>query len=105
MGIVGRTGLEAEDYDQLAVVRPHVSNLLALGGAVVAGPAAGAAMLLFSQIFREPLSQLGESYYRVTGSWEDPAVEELKGSEVDVTPLKNCETYLAEALTPPVTDE
>jgi len=98
MGIVGRTGLESEDYDQLAVVRPHVSNLLAIGGAVVGGPAGGAAMLIFSQIFRKPLSQLGESYYRVTGSWDDPAVQQLQGSEVNVTPLKNCETYLEDAL-------
>jgi uncharacterized protein (TIGR02099 family) len=98
MGIVGRTGLEAEDYDQLAVVRPHVSNLFALGGAVVAGPAAGAAMLIFSQIFRKPLSQLGESYYRITGSWDDPAVDQLQGNEVNVTPLKNCEAYLEDAL-------
>jgi len=99
MGIVGRTGLDTEDYDQLAVVRPHVSNLFALGGAVVAGPAAGAAVLLFSQIFRKPLSQLGESYYRVTGSWEDPVVEQLQGSEVGVTPLKDCDAYLEDALT------
>jgi uncharacterized protein YhdP len=98
MGIVGRTGLESEDYDQLAVVRPHVSNLLAIGGAVVGGPAGGAAMLIFSQIFRKPLSQLGESYYRVTGSWDDPAVQQLQGSEVNVTPLKNCEAYLEDAL-------
>lgn len=98
MGIVGRTGLDTEDYDQLAVVRPHVSNLFAIGGAVVAGPAAGAAMLLFSQIFRKPLSQLGESYYRVTGNWDDPEVRQLQGSEVGVTPLKNCEAYLENAL-------
>jgi len=38
MGIVGRAGFEARDYDQLAVVRPHVSNLLAVGGTVVAVP-------------------------------------------------------------------
>ncbi|MFQ5635009.1 MAG: YhdP family protein, partial [Gammaproteobacteria bacterium] len=99
MGIVGRAGLESEDYDQLAVVRPHVSNLFALGGAVVAGPAAGAAMLLFSQIFRKPLSQLGESYYRVTGSWDNPEIVRLQGSDVDLTPLKNCETYVEDALT------
>ena len=99
MGIVGRTGIEFEDYDQIAVVRPHVSNLLAIGGAVVAGPVVGAAMLLFSQIFRDPLSQLGESYYRVTGGWDDPIVEQIQRSELDATPLKNCEEYLGQAVT------
>lgn len=99
MGVVGRTGIEAEDYDQIAVVRPHVSNLLAIGGVVVAGPVVGAAMLLFSQIFREPLSQLGESYYRITGGWDDPLVEQIQRSELDETPLKNCEENLALAVT------
>jgi len=99
MGIVGRAGIEARDYDQLAVVRPHVSNLLAVGGTVVGGPVVGAAMLLFSQIFHKPLSTLGESYYRVTGSWDDPLVEQIRGNDLDVTPLRNCESYLSDAVT------
>jgi uncharacterized protein YhdP len=94
LGVVGRAGIEAEDYDQLALVRPHVSNVFALGGAVVGGPAVGAAMLLFSEIFRKPLSSLGESFYRVTGSWDDPMMERIQGNELDLTPLKNCERYL-----------
>lgn len=98
MGVVGRTGLGARDYDQLAVVRPHVSNLLAVGGVVVGGPAAGAAMLLFSQIFRKPLSTLGESYYRVKGSWDDPSVEQIQGNDLDAAPLRNCEAFLADAI-------
>jgi|GEM_PF-618509 len=104
MGIVGRAGLEARDYDQLAVVRPHVSNLLAVGGAVVGGPVVGAAMLLFSQIFHKPLSTLGESYYRVTGSWDDPAIEQIHGSDLDVAPLRNCKAYLADAITESLKD-
>lgn len=99
MGIVGRAGFEAEDYDQLAVVRPHVSNLLAVPATVVGGPVAGAAMLLFSQIFRKPLSTLGESYYRVDGSWDDPVVEQIRGNELDISPLRNCEAYLSDAIT------
>jgi uncharacterized protein YhdP len=94
LGVVGRAGFEAEDYDQLAVIRPHVSNVFALGGAVVGGPAVGAAILLFSEIFRKPLSSLGESYYHVTGSWDDPVMERIQGEELDLTPLKNCEQYL-----------
>ena len=99
MGVVGRAGFESRDYDQLAVVRPHMSNLLAVGGVVVGGPVGGAAMLLFSQIFQKPLSTLGESYYRITGSWDDPEVEQIRGSDFDVAPLRNCEAYLSEAIT------
>jgi len=56
-------------------------------------------MLLFSQIFHKPLSTLGESYYRVTGSWDDPAVEQIRGNDLDVTPLRNCKKYLSDAIT------
>jgi uncharacterized protein (TIGR02099 family) len=101
LGIVGRTGLREEDYDQLAVVRPHVSNVFALGGAVVGGPGVGAALLLISQIFKKPLSALGESYYRISGSWDDPAIDQVERGEVDLTPFKNCEEYLATVLPDP----
>ena len=69
-----------------------------IAGAVVGGPAVGAAVLLLSQIFRKPLSSLGESYYRIYGSWEDPEIERVQASEVDITPFRNCERYLAEVL-------
>ncbi|HHQ15008.1 MAG TPA: hypothetical protein ENK16_08250, partial [Chromatiales bacterium] len=98
MGIVGRTGLRDRDYDQLAVVRPHVSNVLVIGGAVVAGPAVGAAALLISQIFRKQLSQLGESYYEITGPWENPSVERVQHSDVDSSRFKDCERYLSELI-------
>lgn len=99
LGVVGRAGFEGTDYDQLAVIRPHMSNLLALGGTVVGGPGVGAAMLIFSQIFRKPLSILGESYYRITGQWDDPDVRRIQGDELDVAPLRNCETFLSESIT------
>ena len=97
--MVGRSGFETRDYDQLAVIRPHVSNLLAVGGTVVGGPAVGGAMLIFSQIFRKPLSFLGESYYRVTGGWDAPDVQRIQGDDLDVAPLRNCESYLSESIT------
>ncbi|MDP6674175.1 MAG: AsmA-like C-terminal region-containing protein, partial [Gammaproteobacteria bacterium] len=99
MGIVGRAGFAARDYNQMAVIRPHVSNLLAVGGTVVGGPVVGAAMLLFSQIFQKPLSTFGESYYRVTESWDDPVIAQISGTDLDVAPLRNCESYLSEAIT------
>jgi uncharacterized protein YhdP len=96
LGVVGRAGIAAEDYDQIAVVRPHVSSVLALPATVVGGPAVGAAMLLFTQLFKKPLSAIGESYYRVTGSWEEPILEKLKRKDqVNLAPFKDCEQYLA----------
>ena len=101
LGVVGRAGFEAQDYDQLAVVRPHVSNLLAIGGTVVGGPAIGAGLLIFSQIFRKPLSTLGESYYRVSGTWEEPQIDRVQRAEVDLEPFRDCEQYLAQVLPEP----
>lgn len=98
LGIVGRTGFGGHDYDQVAVVQPRVGGALAVGGAVLGGPVGGATMLLISQLFRKPLSTLGESYYRVTGSWDRPTVAPLERARLDVTPFRNCEEEVAVAL-------
>ncbi len=97
VGILGRVSIRERSYDQLAVVRPHVSDVLAVGG-FVGGPVIGSTVLLISQIFRKPLSSLGESYYRVSGGWDEPAVTRVQKSEVDLTPFRDCERYLAEVL-------
>ena len=102
LGIVGRSSLGDQTYDQLAVVRPHVSNVLALGGAVVGGPAAGAAMLLISRIFRKPLSQIGESYYEIKGSWDEPQIAKVQRLDVDTTRFSNCEALLPDVVPEPV---
>lgn len=99
MGIIGRTGFAAQDYDQLAVVRPQVSNVLPIVGAsVLGGPIGGVTMLLISQVFRKSLSTLGESYYRVSGPWEKPAVDRVERKQVDTARFKDCEKELAETL-------
>ncbi|MCL4720443.1 MAG: TIGR02099 family protein, partial [Gammaproteobacteria bacterium] len=97
MAIVGRTSLRDRSYDQLAVARPHVSDVLAVGG-FMGGPLVGGTVLLMSQIFRKPLSTFGETYYRISGGWDRPQVEKVQRSEIDVTPFRDCERYLAEVL-------
>jgi len=98
IGIVGRAGLNARDYDQFAVVRPQMSNMLTVGGAVLGGPVGGATMLLISQLFRKPLSTLGESYYRVTGNWDTPVVDRVQRAQLDASAFKDCEKEVAAAL-------
>ncbi len=80
IGIIGRVGLKNRDYDQTAVVTGSFGNSLVLpslaGGPVVAG-----AVLLFTQVFKQPLRGLARGYYRITGSWDNPIVKKVQGSE------------------------
>jgi len=86
IGIVGRTGLLARDYDQTAKITGHVSGPLAAAGVLAAGPAIGAALLLFSSVFKEPLGGMARGYYRITGGWDKPIIERIGATAArDVT--------------------
>jgi uncharacterized protein YhdP len=80
IGIIGRVGLKNRDYDQTAVVTGNFGNSLALP-ALAGGPVAAGVVLLFTQVFKQPLKGLARGYYRITGSWDNPTVEKIKGSE------------------------
>lgn len=91
VGIVGRTGLIDKVYDQAAVVSANVGNTLPVVGAVVAGPQVAAALLIFSQIFKKPLQEMGQVYYGIEGTWEDPAVNVIDPSAfAKVSDLAGC---------------
>jgi uncharacterized protein (TIGR02099 family) len=80
IGLIGRIGLKSHDYDQSAVVTGNVSSTLPLA-AFAAGPVVGGAVLLFTQVFKQPLKGLVRGYYRITGSWDNPTVERIKSAE------------------------
>ena len=75
IGIVGEADLSARTYNQTAVVTANVGNTLPIVGAVVAGPQAAAALLIFSRIFKKPIEQAGQVYYGIDGSWDEPMVD------------------------------
>ena len=81
IGIVGRTGIAARDYDQTAKVTGHLGGPLAAAGVLAAGPAVGAALLLFSSVFKEPLGGIARGYYRITGGWDKPVVDRIGAAE------------------------
>ena len=81
IGVVGRTGFVAHDYDQTAKVTGHFGGPIAAAGMLAAGPAVGAALLLFSKVFKEPLSGIARGYYRISGNWERPHVERIGAGE------------------------
>src|SRR5690606_4707899 len=82
IGIVGRTGLQEHDYEQQAVVTAEPGKMLPTVGGLLAGPGVGAALLIFTQIFKEPLKGIGRASYCVTGTWEQPSVERLTPEEL-----------------------
>jgi uncharacterized protein (TIGR02099 family) len=83
IGIAGRTSLKDRSYDQTAVVTGDLGASLGVAGALAGGPAVGAALLLFSQIFKEPLKGVARAYYRITGPWEDPVVKKIDSRELE----------------------
>ena len=81
IGVAGRTGLASQDYDQTAVVTGNLGASIPVAGALAGGPAIGAALLLFSQVFKEPLKGIARGYYRITGTWDEPVVERVDAAE------------------------
>ena len=49
-------------------------------GSAVFNPVVAGAVLLFTQVFKQPLKGLARGYYRITGSWDNPVVERIKSA-------------------------
>ena len=82
--IVGRTGIAKRDYDQIAVVSTNIGRSLVLSGAFAAGPGVGAAVWLFSEIFKDPLTDISRVSYQITGSWDDPKIERVAAEDQEL---------------------
>ncbi|SIT66434.1 Uncharacterized conserved protein YhdP, contains DUF3971 and AsmA2 domains [Ectothiorhodosinus mongolicus] len=85
--IRGRTGLLAQDYDQMILVSPNVRSTLPLAGAFLGGPVAGIAVFLFERIagLGDRLDDSMRLEYHVTGPWNAPEVE-AQVREIATTP-------------------
>lgn len=83
IGVAGRTGLADRDYEQQAVVTAEPGNMLPTVGGLIGGPGVGAALLIFTRIFSEPLKGIGRAVYCIGGSWDDPEVERLTAVELE----------------------
>jgi uncharacterized protein (TIGR02099 family) len=83
IGVVGRAGLVDRDYDQKAVVSASFGNALPVVGAALGGPTVAAVVLIFSQIFKKPLSEVGQVYYGISGSWDEPTIESVTAEEFE----------------------
>ena len=46
----------------------------------VSGLLVGAAVLLFTEVFKQPLRGLARGYYRITGTWDNPSIERINSA-------------------------
>jgi uncharacterized protein YhdP len=76
--IAGRTGLVAQDYDQLVTVTPQVSSTLPIAGVIAGGPAVGAAVFLADKLVGDKFNRMTRIQYQVIGSWDDPVYKKLE---------------------------
>ena len=96
--LVGVTDMIGETYNQLAIVRPLLSDALPMGGAVFGGPGVAAAVYLFTKLLRKPLKNIGVSYYSIGGTWDNPTIEKIPAQEIDMTFFNDCQNYLPESV-------
>ena len=76
----------ARETQQLRVrVTPHVSDSVALAGALLGGPVVGAATFLAQKILKDPLEQLVSFDYNLAGSWTDPLVTKAQRAPQQLT--------------------
>jgi uncharacterized protein YhdP len=96
--IIGATDLISRTFNQLAIVQPAVSDLLPMGGAMLGGPAVAASVYIFTKLLRKPLKEAGVNYYSINGPWENPKIELIPTSEIDLSFFDDCQDYLSETI-------
>ena len=77
MRLRGEMDIEAETLDHYMEVTLPVSSNLYVG--CLAGPAACAGIFVVERVWGVRLEKMTSLGYRVTGSWDEPKVEEVQG--------------------------
>ncbi|WP_337817394.1 YhdP family protein [Acidihalobacter sp.] len=76
IGVKGRVGIAARDYDATVTVVPQVDSALPIASAAIGGPAAGAVVFLLDRVFGigKQINKAAEIKYHVGGSWDAPKI-------------------------------
>ena len=90
VNIFGSIGMVRHDYGLLMRVKPHTDTLTLAGGTLLGGLVVGAGLAIAQKIF--DVSIVGHSVYSVTGTWEEPIIEEIGSAADDDTNINTDET-------------
>lgn len=84
--VLGRIGLAKHDFDEALIVNASVGSTLPVIGALAGGVGVGAVVWLLTEVFKKPLTAVGEVRYRLTGTWDNPKLEKVAESPNKKTP-------------------
>jgi len=79
--VEGRTDLINEIYDQKVLVVLPLGDNLPIAAAIAGAPQVGIPLWLINKAFGNMFDRFTSIRYRVTGPWEDPQIEIVKGSK------------------------
>jgi uncharacterized protein YhdP len=86
--VIGRIGLARHDFDEALIVDTSVGSTLPVLGALAGGVGVGAVVWLLTEVFKKPLTAVGEVRYRLTGPWDNPKLEKVAESPRKAPPPK-----------------
>lgn len=74
----GTVDMQQETQNLLVTMQPDVGGTASMGAAMIINPVVGAAAMLAQNLMRNPLDKAFSFQYRVTGSWDEPQVEQIQ---------------------------
>lgn len=85
MGLAGRIGLNAKDYDLVITFIPKTLETLPVIGGIAStvtavDPTIGAGLYVMQKLLQSQLDELSAVQYTVAGSWQSPIVTQVKSS-------------------------
>ena len=82
VAMTGTASLAQETQDVRARVVPSVGDsVAAAAGLALVNPVVGLGALLAQRVLKDPIGQMLAFEYRITGPWEDPKVELVRGPQ------------------------
>jgi len=78
VGINGRIGLQAKDFDIKLEVTPHVTGSLPIVAAIAGGPVVGVATWVVDKVISHEVSRVSTYQYSVKGPWDNPVWTQLQ---------------------------
>jgi uncharacterized protein YhdP len=78
IGIKGRVGFAAKDYDLNLSVTPYVTGSIPVVATLAGGPVVGAVSWLVEKVASNAVSKVTTYHYSVSGSWDNPNWAQLK---------------------------